>query len=170
MILVPGQFIYLAAPRTGSRTTTEALLKHCGGIKQGREHHSRRDELETLNTKLPVYSVIREPFDFVMSAWARALEPTMEMFLEFWKSDCLDEWDGRMTPYDGFVDHYYLFENGLEDFFERVGFGGVPLTNKGRYETPPYKPLAQGDEQMVRERFAADFERYEYWRERNAVL
>jgi hypothetical protein len=174
MVIVPNRFIYLAAPRTGSRTTCDALVQHCGGIKEGREHHSKLDELQALETdpseRLPVYSVIREPFDFVMSSWARAYDPTMRDFLDNWNPDALGEWEGRMTPYEGFVTHYFLFENGLEDLFARWGFPDTPLGHQGRYETPPYHPVSPADEDLVRERFPVDFKRYEHWRLANSVL
>jgi hypothetical protein len=172
-ILVPDRFIYLCSPRTGSRTTREALEKHCGAVRVGEMHHAKRTELEQMKQDLPdlpVYSMMRDPFDFVCSAYARAYDPTMRDFLDNWNSDVLEEWDGAMTPYEGFVDHYFIFENTLEDFFRRVGFPDLPLEHKGRYETPPYKPLAEGDEQMVREQFPQDFARYEHWKQRNAVL
>ena len=169
-ILVPDRFIYLCSPRTGSRTTREALVKHCGAQEVGDMHHASREELEALETNLPVYSMMCDPFDYVQSAFARDPNPRFEDFINSWQPDCLGEWDNRMTPYDGFVDHYFIFENGLEDFFERVGFGGVPLTNKGRYETPNYKPLSEDDEITIRMRFKKDFERYAHWKERNAVV
>ena len=169
-LLVPDQFIYLCAPRTGSRTTREALVKHCGAQEVGDMHHAYREELEALETELPVYSMMRDPFSYVMAAFARDPNPRFEDFINSWKPDCLDEWDNAMTPYEGFVHHYFIFENGLEDFFERVGFGGVPLTNKGRYETPNWKPICEDDEITIRMRFKKDFERYEHWRLVNSQI
>lgn len=169
-ILVPDRFIYLASPRTGSRTTREALVKHHGGVKVGDMHHAKRAELEALKTDLPVYSMMRDPFDFVCSAFARDANPRFQDFINSWLPDCLGEWDNAMTPYEGFVDHYFIFENGLEDFFKRVGLPDTPLENKGRYETPPYKPLSEDDEFTIRMRFKADFDRYEHWRWANTVL
>jgi hypothetical protein len=202
-LLVPDKFIYLCAPRTGSRTTREALVKHCGAQEVGDMHHAYREELEALETELPVYSMMRDPFSYVMAAFARDPNPKLaafardpnprfEDFINSWKPDCLDEWDNAMTPYEGFVHHYFIFENGLEDFFERVGFGGVPLTNKGRYETPNWKPICEDvgfggvpltnkgryetpnwkpicedDEITIRMRFKRDFDRYADWVQKN---
>lgn len=167
MILVAGRFVYLAAPRTGSRTTCEALVKHCGGRKISRAHHASRAELEAMPYGRPVYSMIRDPADFVQAAFARHTCERFADFVTLWNPDSLGEWNGRITPYDGFVDWYFLFEDGLEAFFERVGYPGVPLSRRGRGETRTRKPLTAADEALLRERYAADFERYAYWQEKN---
>lgn len=170
MILVLGKFIYLAAPRTGSRTTCEALIKHCDGRKISKTHHASRVELERLDTELPVYSMMRDPLDFILAAWSRSTCERLEDFVETWNPDSLGEWDGRITPYDGFVDHYFIFEHGLERFFERVGFPGVPLGHKGRNETRTDKPVSVEQTAMLMERYPVDFERYGSWLEANRVL
>ena len=178
MILVPEKFVYLAAPRTGSRTTCEALIKHCDGRKISKAHHASRAELEQLNYggleetdgSLPVYSMMRDPLDFILAAWSRSTCERLEDFVETWNPDSLGEWDGRITPYDGFVDHYFIFEDGLPSFFERVGFPGVPLGHKGRNETRTQKPISVEQTAMLMERFAVDFERYGSWLEANRVL
>ena len=171
MILVPDRFVYLAAPRTGSRTTVEALLGHCGGQKLSAGHHATRAELAALDTALPVYSMMRDPWSHLMSAFRRSSHARLRDFVNSWNPDPLGEWDGRMAPYDGFVDHYFIYEDGLAHFFRTVGFPDVPLTHKGRYETPIMgKAVADDDAQWARDVYAEDFRRYDRWRHANACF
>lgn len=177
MILVPGKFIYLAAPRTGSRTTCDALVRYHEGKKLSKGHHATRAELEGMadnpelafqDVLLPVYSVIRDPYHIIMGAFGRAPDVQWEHFLATWNPDSLGEWGGRMTPYEGYVDHYFIFEDGLEAMFKRLGLPDTPLGHLGRYETHFYKPISPAGWDVMREKFAEDFARYDHWKQINA--
>lgn len=180
MIRVPGKFIWLACPRTASRTCARTLLAHCGGEKLIGRHHARRKDLYLMHGRTePVVALARDPYDYLLSNFARwtkgAQQMTFEQFLDqsAWQPDLIGEWDNAITPYQGYVDHYYLYEDGLDDFFANLGFPGVPLKQVGIDETPEYAPIDQmGFEvkRLIEERHWKDLKFYRYWQERNQSM
>lgn len=67
MIVVPNKFVFLATPRTGSRATSEALLrKYPDAIT---DYPSNHHDPAPDGNKLPVYTVIRHPVDQMLSWW-----------------------------------------------------------------------------------------------------
>lgn len=73
MVIVPHKFIFLATPRTGSRAIRDALLKLPGAV-ESQEHHVHpedvaytADKLLEGSSELPLYSVIRDPYEQVRS-------------------------------------------------------------------------------------------------------
>ena len=65
MIIVPDKFVFLATPRTASRAISEALIrKYPNAITEyPRFHHYPPPD----DNELPVYAVIRNPFDQILS-------------------------------------------------------------------------------------------------------
>lgn len=79
MVVVPGKFIFLATPRTGSRAVKEALLKYAPGAVESREHHTHPGDIDSTAEKLlegssdlPRFSVIRDPYDQARSMFYHA--------------------------------------------------------------------------------------------------
>ena len=93
---------------------------------------------------------------------------TFSEFMDYWDPAQIGGFDKAMAPYWEYVDHYFLFEDGLEHFFQEVGFPGVPLKHKGQHETPDYSALVADRElrRLVSERYVLDVELYNYWVER----
>lgn len=186
MIRVPGNFIWLACPRTASRTFSETLLERCGGERLLGRHHARKKDLYLLNGHSePVIGIVRDPYDYVLSSYARWTKPEatrlsserkigFEQFLNSnWQPDLIGEWDGAITPYQGYVDYYFLYEDGLEAIFSYLGFPGITLKQVGIDETPEYAPIDEmGFEvkRLIEERFWKDIKFYRYWQERNQSM
>jgi hypothetical protein len=76
MILVPQKFVFLATPRTASRTLKEMIRTTHDETKESREHHIHpedifRDFPEARD--IPRYALIREPYDQVLSWFHHAI-------------------------------------------------------------------------------------------------
>ena len=72
MVIIPNKFVFLATPRTGSRAVSEALIrKYPDAITDYPSNH--HDPAPDDNT-LPIYTVIRNPFDQILS-WHSHVNP-----------------------------------------------------------------------------------------------
>lgn len=71
MVIVPDKFVFLATPRTASRAITEALLKkYPNAISEyPRNHHDPAPD----TNELPVYTVIRNPYDQLLSWYSHVV-------------------------------------------------------------------------------------------------
>lgn len=74
-----------------------------------------------------------------------------------------------LNGYARFVKRYFLYEYGLEDFFERVGFPGVELPHIGLYPDKPENLvelyLTQEAKEFIDENFPEEVALYKQLRE-----
>ena len=141
MILVPGKFIYLCTPSTGSRTTAEVLIKQCGGKNLIKDHHVQPKKLVTMipDYSEPLYSVLRSPYDHILAKFWHLnyrrkpeFREDLDTFIINFAFNCQYNFSGPLlASYQDYVQRYFLFENGLKAFFEEVGFPDVELPHIG---------------------------------------
>ena len=147
MILVPGKFIYLCTPTTGSRSTAKVLLEQCGGIQLSSSHHATRAELnkEAPIRSEPFYSVLRNPYDVIASKYWRQNRdrekdlPLGEFLVNFRFNAKYDQFGPIIATYQDYVDRYFLYERGLQDFFTQVGFPDVEVPKIGQVNEKLYR-------------------------------
>ena len=143
MILVPGKFIYLCTPTTGSRSTAKVLLEQCGGVLLSANHHATKTELNTKapNYSEPLYSVLRNPYELLASKyWHRTYKRNLEkhpfsfadFLIEVSANARYDQFGPILATYQDYVNRYFLYEDGLESFFKMVGFPDVEIPKIGR--------------------------------------
>jgi len=140
MIRIPGRFIYLATPATASRTVSEVLIKQCGGEVLAATHHAHLSDMPLLdNYSEPVYTLIRDPYDYVLSRYfykyrhaVNRSDQVLEAFIPKYSLESHSSPAGTiMQMYRGFVDRYFLFEDGIAAFFAAVGFPDVDIPTIG---------------------------------------
>lgn len=135
-VLVPGKFVYLATPHTGSMSTTTALLEQVPGAQTLGEHHSTRAELGLED--LEGVTTVRNPFDMIATWWLRTdAKWNYESF-----SDFLRDYDHPTYVRDGRI--FYHCEPGvhvlrferlqedLDEYLARHGLGPLPLPRINR--------------------------------------
>ena len=134
MIIIEGKFIYLATPRTASRSVSKALLEN-GGRRLSNNHHAplhivRRAKKEYPD--LPFYTFTREPTDHLAS-WQQ-MGPTTVIFETYIETAKVDNpyykvyGENRLNCYAEFCDRIFTLEEGLPAFFD---FVKVPVRLKG---------------------------------------
>jgi len=142
MVIVPGMFVFVANPRTGSRSVGAALETYAKvkGLTRAGCRHSPRSAVP-VDLGLPVYGFTREPVRHVLSWWyfqrqkkhidafneevSRLL--TFEEFIRkpFFPLNTLDFPQQRLNLYEGIVTKWFRLEDGIEAFFEEVGLGHI---------------------------------------------
>ena len=176
MILVADKFIYLATPHTGSRSTVDVLKNQCKGIDllPPNQHHARKHNLEALDREKhpePFYSLIRNPYEFVLrSYWYRnrGNQPSisLDQYIEEYALDAKGNFMGPIiATYMDYVDSYFLFERGLENFFFQVGFPYVRVPTIGMvkaHHTPRLKmeDLTTAQKRSIEQKWPRDVELY----------
>jgi hypothetical protein len=76
VILVPDKFVFLATPRTASRTYVEMIRGTFDESVESDDHHIHPEDLFTDFPEardLPRYTIIREPYDQVLSWFHHAI-------------------------------------------------------------------------------------------------
>jgi hypothetical protein len=174
MILIPGKFIYLASPRCASRTVAEVLTMQLGGKKLCGSHHAHASEMSTLALyDEPVISLIRNPYNVVVNRAAYAFRNIgrfkrtrdFKFWLDWYKPDGWNGFGDRIAQYHEYVDHYYVFERGLQSFFTAIGFPDVNIPWIGKDSFPEDRDLVRGMhpqyKQLIDERFQPDVDLYQ---------
>jgi hypothetical protein len=143
MILVPGRFIYLGTPATGSSSVARVLVEQCDGVSLSATHHAHKSDMPLLDEHPePAYTFIRDPFDYIFSRYnykykteARRREHSIESFVTWYarfhhgaKSAQLPY---GMCRYRDYADRFFRFEDGLEAFFKEVGLPDVDVLTVG---------------------------------------
>lgn len=125
MITLPGHFIFAATPRTGSRAISKALLTIEGASRwkddSGRDmHHVHPEELAGKTNGLPIYSVIRCPYDQTLSWFYHAIvrhDPVMayaERFHTFIREAYIGWFfNQRLNPYHEISTKIFLYQPEL---------------------------------------------------------
>jgi len=142
MILVRGRFIYLATPATASRSTTRVLVDQCGGEILNKTHHAYLSDMPILDDYTePVYSMIRNPYEYVLSRYhykyktqeRRKLRSPEDFVRHYALESHGHDFGSIMCMYRNHVDRFFLFEDGLKAFFDTVGFPNVDIPKEGMH-------------------------------------
>jgi len=120
MILIPGRLAYVLIPRTGTRTTLEGFMGIPGAQNVGRHHgYVACDE--------PVYATIRDPYTLVLSHYWRVKD---KISFEQYVKQRVPRLTGRPLQ-DVVIDRYFIYEDGLANIFEQLGYPDVQLGHIG---------------------------------------
>ena len=104
-VLVPGKFVYLATPHTGSMSTSRGLLAHIPGAVSIGEHHA---VLSSLGVDVTPVTTVRNPYDLIVTWWLRTdAKWTYSSFKGF-----LREYDHPTYVQDGRI--FYHCNPGVE--------------------------------------------------------
>jgi hypothetical protein len=176
MILVPGRFIYLATPATASRTIAEALVNRCGGHFLSKTHHAHLSDMPLLDAHcVPVYSLIRDPYDYVLSRYffkyrhaVNRSDAVLEKFISKYSLESHSSpFGSKMCMYRKYVDKYFLYEDGPQEFFNAVGFPDVAFGKIGvksgalmgeRLKIDDVQPVIR---ELIDQHFAEEVELYQ---------
>lgn len=147
MILVPGKFIYLCTPSTGSRTTANVLVEQCGGEQLSANHHATKVEVIRAQWRPePFFTTFRDPFEFILSRyWYRTRNGGYEalpfdVFLDkYFAAHAATPFAPWLCWYAPYAQRLFLFEKGPRHFFEEVGFPDVEIPHLG-YCAPTDRP------------------------------
>ena len=132
MIMVPDKFVFLASPRTGSRSMKNAIRDHYSDtyLLETREHHIHPADVFTDFPKaweVPFYSVFREPMDLMLSWFYHAVvrnspqRETPGQFMKFLQKGKVSWFlNDTMYPYAGLTTHPLVFDTPLETNFETM--------------------------------------------------
>lgn len=152
MIRVPGKFAYVFNPRTGSRAMEQAFLASVPGAQDVGRHHGYSDCPE------PTYATIRDPVEVAISFW--------------WSEQCrgrvgsLEQWyrksGSRFNLHLDKIDRYFLYDLGLEEIFNQLGYPGVSVPRIGGHSPP--QATAEQRAYLI-DKFPEDWELYQQVRE-----
>ena len=182
MIVVPGKFIYVGSPRAGATFIFNILEAHFPEAKRSHEHHAFIADV--LNAKrmyggLPVYSVIREPTEWLFSFYWNSLQKypdriitdTFEDFIEGRKPQnvpyrrAIDFPPGHLVTYRHVTDKYFPFEKDFVTLFSELGVDSFHGVEPTRVATPEYlearKLISEKDKRLVRKYFKKDYQLYD---------
>jgi len=179
MIVVPGKFIYVGSPRSGSHYISDVLCAHFPEARRSQEHHAFIADVlnaKRMNGNLPVYTVVRDPVKQLFSFYWNSLHKypdrivttTFEEFIEGRKPQnvpyrkAIDFPPGALCTYRHVADKFFPFEKDFKTLFSFLGVDdnhGVAWT---RQPTEAYKEaqkqISEADKRLVRKYFAKDYE------------
>jgi len=163
-MVITDEFIYAANPRTASRST-EKLLKRLLGdrARVTRVHHPKTNH-PALSTNLPIYGVVRNPLDCLVSWYHHIGKPgTFREFLEIPSRNWLLK--DRLNIYASYITHPLLFDIGVTNIIHAMigpPFEGFLYNEPMIGVTGSERTLwTQELEDIARARFNKDFELYE---------
>jgi len=152
MVIIPNKFIFTATPRTGSRAISEALLRKYPEALS--DYPSKHHDHPTTNLELPVYTVIRNPLDQLLSWWAhvdiRAGSPRrpLQFAEEYENVMFLPKYEKyRLNIHADIADKFLLYSNNMYhitkelDIHDLVRVGrspSIPATNTEKAELKEY--------------------------------
>lgn len=172
MILVPGKFLFLATPRTASRSLKEMVRQNCKDTKETLEHHVHPEDIFSEFPEardVPIFTVVREPYDHALSWFYHAVvrnapqrENTRDfltflrtMFISWYFSD-------RLNVYAEVATHFLPYQAGVVSAYETMtghAFEGkAPVIGLRPRTKPVSKMLTPFTERAVRQRFPQDIE------------
>jgi len=182
MIVVPGKFIYVGSPRSGSHYIYGVLEQHFSEAERWYEHHALIPDL--LNAKrmgggLPVYTVVRNPIKQLFSFYWNSLQKypnrivttTFAEFIEARKppnvpyQKALDFPPGALATYRNVADRFFPFEKDFTSLFEFLGVDKAYDVQRTRTPTPEYldaqTKITEADKNLVIKYFKKDWELFE---------
>lgn len=181
MIVVPGKFVYVGSPRTGSHFIYDVLQAHFPDAVRGQQHHEFIPGV--LNAKrmgggLPVYTVVREPVKHLFSFYwnslrkypDRVITTTFKEFIQGRRppnapyKKAVDFPPGALCQYRHVADKFFPFEKGFSTLMKELGVGDDHGVEATRLPTDDYveaqKQISESDKRLVRKHFKHDYELY----------
>ena len=170
-VLLPGKFLYLATPRTGSSATAEALKTIGGRSVYGRQHMGLA-EVKAYEGE-HVFTAIRNPYD-VLASWYVRIHRTdgfRTSFVEFLRSHEHEDFTQGDPPtlfyhcHEGVeVLRWEALARGINDLLATLGLPSVVLPRDN--VTPKKRPWPEYyDEatiEAVHDRFGHDLDGWGY--------
>lgn len=181
MVIVPGKFIYVGSPRSGSHYIFDVLCASFPEAIRSKEHHAFIADVlnaKRMGNNLPVYGVVRDPVKQLFSFYWNSLHKypdiivttTFEEFIESRKPKnvpyrkAIDFPPGDLSTYRNVVDKYFLFEPDFKGLFDFLGIKDTHGVQPTRLPTPEYKEaqkqISEKDKRLVRTYFKNDYELY----------
>lgn len=181
MIVVPGKFVYVGSPRTGSHFIYDVLEKAFPEAKRWHEHHAFIADVlnaKRINGGIPVYTVIRDPVEWLFSFYwnslrkypNRIIEDTFETFIEGRKppnapyNKAVDFPPGRLATYQNVADKCFPFEQDFKTLFKALGVTDTHGVEFTRQPTKEYlearKMISEKDKLLIRKYFKHDYRLY----------
>ena len=185
MIIVPGKFIFVGSPRSGSHFISDGLQAAFPDAIRTKEHHSFiRDVLleRSLRGNLPIYSICREPVNWVFSFYYNLfrkyedipITTTFTQFIEGKKPQnvqynrATDFPPGHLCTYQNVTTKYFPFEKNFKRFFDFIGVDVDALIANGlkasRQPEPEYlerrASISVSDRLLVEKYFKKDLSIY----------
>ena len=107
-VLVPGKFLYLATPHTGSVSVARTLLENVEGAASVGSHHATHDDVADRLHGERLVTGVRNPYDLVVSWWTRTYAQSR------WSSfhDFVREWDEPVHVRNGRM--FYHWRPGVQ--------------------------------------------------------
>jgi len=185
MIVVPGKFVYVGAPRTGSHFIYNVLEAHFPDAVRSEQHHASIGDV--LNAKrmgggLPVYTVVREPVKHLFSFYwnslrkypGRIVTTTFEEFIEGRKppnapyKKALEFPPGALNTYRNVADKFFPFEADFSTLMKELNVDNTHGVVATRLPTEDYiaaqKQITEADKRLIRKYFKRDYELYKSMR------
>jgi hypothetical protein len=130
MITVPGHLIFLETPRTGSRATAEAFMKHVPNAQRSNCRHVHPSDVPR-ETGLPIYTFTRHPVAHAFSWYKYGKQQaapwvftkngsrimTFSEFLIAPFCPLAGIEPQRLNIYHSVADHFWPLDWGIADFF-----------------------------------------------------
>lgn len=170
MVIVPNSYTFVATPRTGSRSLSEAILAEKSGAISDypRDHHLTP---ESVPKDYNIYTVIRHPVSQLYS-WYYHVEKRNDTGVSF--SKFIREYHNPqfldrnqkypLNMYAEIANYFYIYENGLDGCREGLGLT-EPLPSTGselgrKLNKPAKVPIKILDSIYIYEEFSNDMELY----------
>ena len=136
MIVIPNKFTFVATPRTGSRAISEALIrKYPDAITEyPNDHHAAPDSVPT---DLPIYTVLRNPLDQLLSWWAHvdlrhnSWRGPIDFALEYENVMYLPKYDKfRLNIYGDVATVFMPYDRGLRRVADALDLRDIETVGK----------------------------------------
>jgi hypothetical protein len=177
MIVVPGKFIYVGSPRTGSHYIYDVLQAHFPEAQRSPEHHAFIAQVlnaKRMNNGIPIVTVIRDPVPWVFSFYwnslqkypDRIIDTTFEEFIKARKPPnapfrkAIDFPPGALCQYRHIADRFFPFEKDFNSLFKALQVDDTHDVQPKRLPTEDYlaarKQISEADKRSVRKCFKHD--------------
>ena len=169
-VLVPGKFLYLATPHTGSASVARTLLENVEGAVSVGSHHAILEDVDPLLEGERLVTGVRNPYDLVVSWWTQTYaQSRWSSFHRF-----IREWDETVYVKQGRIFYHWKpgvqvlrFEEIQKDFDTllcRYKLPQVTLLHENRSnDRHPWSGYYDGESYaVVNERFRAEIVEFGY--------
>lgn len=181
MIVVPGKFVYVGSPRTGSHYIYDVLQAHFPEATRWWQHHAFIADVlnaKRMNGGIPVYTVVRDPVKHVFSFYWNSLHKypdrivttTFEEFIRGRRppnapyQKAVDFPPGALCQYRHVADKFFPFEPGFSTLMKELGVDDSHGITPTRLPTDDYvaaqKQISEADKRLVHKYFKHDYELY----------
>lgn len=160
-MVVTQDFVYVANPRTASRSTERLVESIYSPVDVSRVHHVKTNHPK-LRTSKPIYGTIREPFSWIVS-WFHHVGWPGNRFQEFVK-EYTNGWlfDADLNIYRAYITHTLRYSMGVTGMVEEMSGLGLDETDEpwiGR--TGPERTLWTPEiRNIAKARFSKDFKQW----------